>query len=130
MYINGPRSPAHCVVEFAGKAIDFVDRAELLGVLICYDVLEFTPVTHSPPSGKSKSNNICLFAAFLLIGALFAMLVPFCYFFSLGGGGVSPCGAVFVLIGGGGRSWACTYPPYEYFCGRPWLNLRSILMRQ
>ena len=38
MYFNGPRSQAHGVVEFMGTAIDFVDRAELLGVSICCDV--------------------------------------------------------------------------------------------
>ena len=38
MHFNGPRSQAHGVVEFMGTAIDFVDRAELLGVSICCDV--------------------------------------------------------------------------------------------
>ena len=34
MYFNGHRSQAHGVVEFKVTAIDFVDRAELLGVYI------------------------------------------------------------------------------------------------
>ena len=35
MHINGPRSQTQGVFEFMGTAIDFVDRAELLGVSIC-----------------------------------------------------------------------------------------------
>ena len=38
MYFNRPRSQAHGVVEFMGTAIDFVDRAELLGVSMCCDI--------------------------------------------------------------------------------------------
>ena len=38
MYFNGPRSQAHGDVEFMRTAINFVDRAELLGISICCDV--------------------------------------------------------------------------------------------
>ena len=38
MYFKGPRLQAHDVIEFMGTAIDFVDRAELLGVSIWCDV--------------------------------------------------------------------------------------------
>ena len=38
MYFNCPRSRAHGVLEFMGTAIDFVSRAELLGVSVCRDV--------------------------------------------------------------------------------------------
>ena len=42
MYFNSPRSQAHDGIEFMGTAIDFVDRAELLGVSICCDVKDRT----------------------------------------------------------------------------------------
>ena len=39
MYFNGPRPQAHGRVEFMGTAIEFLDRAELLGVsILCCDV--------------------------------------------------------------------------------------------
>ena len=57
MYFNGPRSQAHGVVEFICTAIDFVDRAELLGVSICCDVKDRN-INGSVQKFNSKVNSV------------------------------------------------------------------------